>query len=229
MWLEQLWNEKLGGISKKQLWGKILLCFVGNFVACIGCAFFIDSQLGSDPISVFLDGLTATFGVSLGTASAIYTYGTLAVALLFAFKYLNLGTIISSVVWANVLGWADIVIRATWGNEIDLTTKVLFLVIGVIVMPAGLALSVSARFGFGSMDSILFRISDKIPKLNYGNLKMIADGTWIVIGFLMGGIVGVGSIVGFLFTGPLISFFVKLYNKFILGIFDLKDPMNEKV
>jgi len=229
MWLEQLWNEKLGGLTGKQLWGKIICCFVGNFVACVGCAFFIDSQLGSDPISVFLDGLTVTLGVSLGTASAMYTYGALVIALLFAFKYLNLGSIISSLVWANALGWADEIIRAQWGTDIGAMTKAAFLAVGMLLMCAGLALSVSARFGFGNMDSILFRISDKIPKLKYGTLKMISDGAFILVGFLMGGIVGIGSIIGFLFTGSLISFFIKLFNRHFLGVFDLKDEMNEKV
>ena len=71
-------------------------------------------------------------------------------------------------------------------------------------MILGLALVVSLRFGFGNTDSILFRIMDKHPTFQYRFMKIALDGCYIIAGFLMGGVVSVGTIIAFVLTLSLI-------------------------
>ena len=226
--IQELINSKVGGLSKKQIFGKCLMCFVGNSIAAIACAFYIDSHMGSDPISVLLDGMSHTFNISLGTASAINSYTMLILAIIFAFRYINIGTVISAWVWGNVFGWGDVLIRSTMGTEYSPLVQWSMMIGSLIFMCVGLGISISARFGFGGADSCLFRICDKVPKLQYKHVKMMYDALGITVGFLMGGIVGIGTILGLLLTGPGISLVLPISNKYLLPYFDITDPHNEK-
>ena len=71
MWLKQLYNDKLGNMTVKQVLVKTILMFIAAAVSAFGVGLFICSGLGSDPISVWLDGLDHTFHFGIGMASTI--------------------------------------------------------------------------------------------------------------------------------------------------------------
>lgn len=226
MW-RKIIDDKFGGLSGKDMALKTLLSITANLLIAIGVALFVRSQLGSDPISVWLDGLDRTLHCGLGNASMINSSITLTVSIIFAFKFINVGTIVSTVGFSLLLGWVDPIIGLIIGGNDTLLVKGIMIAVGMVVMCMGCGLSVALRFGFSSTDSIIFRILDFHPTWQYRYMKITVDGCFIVAGFLLGGIVGVGTVIGFLFTGPMVSFFVPIWDKLVLRPLHLDHPFNQ--
>lgn len=76
---------------------KILMIFIG--VTCVGCgiAFFYALNIGSDPISVFVDGQHRIFGLSYGTVNLLNSILYLVFIFLFRRDLIRLATLISGV------------------------------------------------------------------------------------------------------------------------------------
>ena len=70
----------------------------------LGVALFVHANLGSDTITVFIDGLHRILNVSYGTASRIYNIIMLIIALIVSFKN---------------IGWATIIYALTVGFAMD--------------------------------------------------------------------------------------------------------------
>lgn len=229
MWLKKLYDDKLGGLTGRQLLLKVLVGFFGSAVTALGVGLFIASSLGSDPVSVWLDGLDHTFHFGIGTASMINNCTTLCIALLFCFKYINIGTVISSVFFSQALGWFHPLLQDFLAAHPGLVTQAGMIAVGMVLMAAGCAFTVSLRFGFSSTDSILFRILDFHPRWQYRYIKICSDGVFITAGFLLGGVIGVGTVVGFVLTGPAISFFVPIIDRWLLRPLGIDDPHNQQM
>jgi uncharacterized membrane protein YczE len=79
-----------------------------------------------------------------------------------------------------------------------------------IILGFALGVMISARFGIGGVDAILFRITE-VTSLKYQTLKVVIDVLYTVFGVMMGGVIGLGSLVsvvttGYLVFGPLLTF-----------------------
>jgi uncharacterized membrane protein YczE len=62
------------------------------------------------------------------------------------------------------------------------------------------------------MDAIVTRLAERLG-VSFRAVRMTIDAGLMLTGFLMGGVVGIGSMVAVLGTGPLIQFFSQLGKK----------------
>ena len=92
--------------------------------------------------------------------------------------------------------------------------KMLFLVLSCVIIAIGFSLLKATDLGVAPNDIIPFIISDKL-KLEYRVVRIALDVIFVVVGFLFGGVVGVGTIIGALLTGPLIQFFMPRLEKLV--------------
>jgi len=194
---------------------KTILVTIGSVFVVVGVALFINSTLGSDPISVWLDGLSRTFHLSLGKASLINNIIVLLIALSFARKYIHIGTLIGALLTGPLLGIVDPLVKIIFTTSPSLGMRVIMIVAGQIILCLGCAINLCTKFGFGTTDAIIVTICDKF-NLKYKNLKMICDAAYTVSGMLLGGIFGVGSIFGAVTGGTLITFFMRIIDRTII-------------
>ena len=87
-----------------------LALFAAVNLTGIGVALFIHANLGSDTVTVFVDGLSRLLGCSLGSASRIYNSLMLIIALLVARKH---------------IGWCSVVYALSVGFLIDFYSELL--------------------------------------------------------------------------------------------------------
>ncbi|HQB32737.1 MAG TPA: hypothetical protein PLI19_05335, partial [Erysipelotrichaceae bacterium] len=90
-----------------------------------------------------------------------------------------------------------------------LAVKIILLVVGAITFAAGTGITIAADLGIGCW-SFLPLWLEKVTPLSLDRTQMITDGITFVIGWLLGGIVGVGTIVGVVATGPIIGYVLKV-------------------
>ncbi|ETA80744.1 YczE/YyaS/YitT family protein [Youngiibacter fragilis] len=190
---------------------KMFLSACSSTLVAIGVCLFLQSRLGSDPITVWLDGVRHSLRTSIGNASLINNSIMLSLALIFARKYIYVGTVMGSLIVGPMMNLFDPIIVNIFSANPTLYMRFVMMAIGQVILCMGTGLNLSLKFGFGTTDSIIVTICDHL-KLKYRNMKIIFDLGYTIAGILLGGVFGIGSVVGVLTGGPMIAFFMRFIN-----------------
>ncbi len=179
---------------------------ISTAMISLGICLFLQSRLGSDAITIFVDGLRNSLGLSMGNATLLNNGVMLTLSVIFARKFIHLGTVIVAIGTGVFINFFDPLIVGLVGADPELPVRILMMVAGQIIFTAGVAFNLSTRFGFGTTDALLVRLTEKY-RLKYKNVKILSDVTYAAVGFLLGGVVGIGSIVSVITGGSLIAWF----------------------
>jgi len=205
---------------------KILLTLLSSIFIGLGVSFLVYSQKGSDALLTVIDGLSKIFGLTTGNSNLLVNFTLFLFAIVVGSKYINLGTIIGTFtigpcidIWTNLLSPH---LMPTELFHID----IIFCIVGILIISLGVAISIAIRFGFGPMDCIIFFIKNK-TNISYKYIKIVFDITTICIGASLGGVIGVGTIISAIITGPSIEFFVKRVNSTILKPLKIDNDLNK--
>lgn len=195
----------------------ILITFATVLVA-VGVCLFLQSALGSDPITVWIHGLRTAMGVSMGNASLLNNLVMLVLAVVFARKYIYIGTVIGALATGPLMNLFEPVVTHLFGSEPDLILRFCMMFLGQMILCAGVGLTLSVKFGFGTTDSLIVMLCTHYH-LKYKNLKILSDLAYTGAGMLLGGVFGIGSVLGVVSGGPLIAFFERhLWDPLIKGL-----------
>lgn len=190
----------------------IALFFAINLTG-IGVALFVQANLGSDTITVFIDGLKEVLHCTLGDASRIYNLIALIIALLLSRKDIGWCTI----VYALTVGFAmdfynNLIIDMNIAN-MSMLIRLIVVMLGQLCFVITYALLIKFRRGMNQMDAISYGIVNRTG-ISYKAIRTLMDVILLASGWLMGGVVGVGSIIAMATTGVLVDQSVKIMNKF---------------
>ncbi|MDD6257765.1 MAG: hypothetical protein PUA69_00670 [Erysipelotrichaceae bacterium] len=202
----------------------IIQVLIALFASAVFCAICVNlciyADIGSDSITVFEDGLHHVFPITLGTASYIYNASVIIIGLIVARKNIGWTTIAFALIEGSTIDLMDLWMRPLLGNPSSYFLRWIYVFIAIITLAISIALLVLYRNGMNGLDAICFAISDHFH-LSYRLIRTLSDGLLIVAGYLMGGIVGLGSIPAVLLTGTVTDFVLKIFKKMGLGI---KEP-----
>lgn len=183
---------------------RTFVSLIGLMLCGVGVALFLWSGLGVDPASVFELGVGKVFHISYGTSAAVINVVILIVVFFIDKSYIN----ISSILAIFGIGYtADIVSDLLQNLNFEMTNlivKLIFVAIGLTIMAFGIATYIRADLGVGAIDLISEIISEK-AKLQYRVVRIVGDVSFVVIGFLLGGTFGIGTLVAAFMTGPTVQ------------------------
>ncbi|OII70365.1 MULTISPECIES: YitT family protein [unclassified Streptomyces] len=163
---------------------------VGCLVFSCGAFLFIRSALGTDPLDVFALGLGRHVPVTVGVAQlavAVLCLGAVAVwtrerpALSPLFTFFFCGSVV------DVLTWADA------GRSVHLHPAAL-LVPATLLCAYGSALIIMSGFGIRAVDLLALTVTSRL-RWPFWAAKGAIETALMVAGFLMGGPLGVGTVV----------------------------------
>lgn len=205
-----------------------LITVIGVIIAGLGLAGFYASVLGSDPVSVWVEGIKVSLGVSYGTATFINTGTLMAIVLIFNRKMIGVGTVI-------ILPTLSISIdffTYLYDTIIPLENRSMIfrcanMIVAQVLFCIGLALWITAKNGSSGTESFVLTIAQWVGK-PYRYVRMVMDAIFTLCGFLLGGIVNVGTVYSILTTGILVEKFVSVFRK-KLGTFVDPDYIDEKM
>ena len=194
-------------------------CFViivGVIIAGFGAAAFVTANLGSDPVTAFVQGLGFTLNLSFGMAMNVFNIVCFLIILVLNRKLINIGTIIYTFMLGYCADFFIALLNGLMGSEPSLLIRSVVIILGTIALGIGLGFYQSAEFGIGPSDAFNQTITS-ITKIPLKYERMIFDTFMVVCGYFMGGVVFVGTIVGMLAVGPImaptISKFTPIVNK----------------
>ncbi|MEV6446183.1 hypothetical protein [Amycolatopsis sp. NPDC051716] len=153
--------------------------------------------LGLEPWSVLAEGVLKHTGLSFGTVT-----GLISVAVLLLWIPLRqrpgIGTIANVVVISVMVD----VVRAVLPDQHDLVWQIVLLVGGVTLNGVATATYVGARLGPGPRDGLMTGLAGRTG----WSVRLVRTGievTVVAAGFLLGGTVGIGTVLYALAIGPL--------------------------
>ena len=172
------------------------------------------ASLGSDSLTVFEEGLSVFLHVPLGTGSIIFNVSAVTLCLLFARKYIGWTTIVNALLAGVAVSVTEPLLKPFLTMSDTLAFRILLFALGLFFCGTGCALLIYGGAGMNTVDALCTTISDK-THIHFRYVRMIVDALMMLCGWLMGGVVGVGSIVCILTVGPLISFMADLFKKIL--------------
>ncbi|KAA0081095.1 hypothetical protein CIW52_20830 [Mycolicibacterium sp. P9-64] len=175
-------------------------------------ALMIKAGLGLDPWDVFHQGLAGRTGLSFGTITAI-----VGVCVLLAWIPLRnrpgIGTVANVIVIAVVVDASLAVLPAPSALPIRIA-----LMIGSVILNAiSTVLYIGAGLGPGPRDGLMTGLVARTG-LSVRLIRTSIEATVLAVGWLLGGTVGVGTVVYALGIGPLVQLFVRLTPKRWLAV-----------
>ena len=209
-------------VSKAILVKKTILISLSTILISIGVTLFLQSSLGSDPITIFVDGLRHSLALTMGDAAMLNNGVTLILAAIFARKYIHLGTVIGALAIGPLMNFFAPWIQLIFSPAPGLPSRILMIVLGQLIICFGVALNLSVKFGFGTTDALLVRLCERY-RLKYRSLKLLADLAYTLGGILLGGIFGAGSVMAVLTGGPIIAYFMETAAKSMVDLFRIPD------
>jgi len=97
----------------------------------------------------------------------------------------------------------------------NITTRIIYMVLGIIGFCLGLALEQSAHIGYSNLDVFIHGLKNAFNIKNYHTIKWIVDGVFIICGLILGSEVSIGTILLLAFSGLLIEHFKKQCVKYL--------------
>ena len=187
---------------------------VGVVLCASSVGLFKCSAFGVDPFQCFAQGVWGRFFASFVSYGAYYTVLSailLVIDLFVARRYIGVATFINMFLTGYIVDAAVAGLNFTF-PEPSLPLRIVFLLLGVLVMCFASSLYMTSNLGVSVYDAIPIVISDRQEKLPFRFVRVGCDLVCVAIGALSGLLPGAGTVITALFMGPLIDFFNRKYS-----------------
>ena len=187
---------------------------VGVVLCAASVGLFKCSAFGVDPFQCFAQGVWGRFFasfVSYGTYYTVLSAILLVIDLFVARRYIGAATFINMFLTGYIVDAAVAGLNFAF-PEPSLPLRIVFLLLGVLIMCFASSLYMTSNLGVSVYDAIPIVISDRREKLPFRFVRVGCDLICVAIGALSGLLPGVGTVITALFMGPLIDFFNRKFS-----------------
>ena len=195
-----------------RLWTvRVIELLIGLTIAHLGVTLFLQADLGSDPFNVLIQGLFRFI-----PWPAFMTHGNVHVGVSFLIilallvvdrSYIRIGTLLCMILGGPIIDMFTVVLAPVIHSGSAMILRLLALVLGCVILAFGMTIVIKSEAGTGPNDLVAVVISDKTKK-KFGTVRIIVDVGFALTGFLLGGTVGLGTIVCACLVGPTAQIFM---------------------
>ena len=212
---------------------KLLLFLLGMSIIQFGVALFLRMNIGSDPFTVFTQGLANTLNnlgmnVTTGTANRIIFVVLFSIILLLNKNHIKIGTIICVIGVGPIIDLGIRVVSVLPVESYSYLLKMFLIALGCFIIAIGFSILSATKVGVSPNDIIPFIIKERI-NCEYRWIRICMDAFLLIGGFMLGGTVGVGTIIAMATTGPFIQLCLPYGQKFTDFILINKDESQEEL
>ena len=189
---------------------RVLVMLLGIAEIAIGISLFKFSQMGNDPSTAFCIALGDTVGIRLSVIMLLCNAVYFVVEILFGRSLIGLGTFINGLCIGPMaellLGGLD---RISWlrGGDLAFLPRFGIMLLGVLILSFGASLYQTANAGIAPYDALSILLSRGQKRFPYFWCRIATDSVCALAAVLLGGLVGLGTLICALGLGPFISFF----------------------
>ncbi len=181
---------------------RLALLLLGLTIAHLGVTLFLRAGLGSDPFTVLVQGLANTAGVRVGTMHVLVTFGLMALMLLTTRGYVLPGTVVCTFFGGPIIDGFTALLGPLVHPGLPLWARLAFSALGCAVLACGMARVIRSDAGTGANDLVAVILTDKLKKFQFRWVRVACDAAFTLAGFLLGGTVGLGTLLAVALVGP---------------------------
>lgn len=168
---------------------RTVVLFVGLFIFGLGDSLLIQSEIGNAPWSVLAQGISNRFDITMGWS----TFGISSLVLLLwiplkekpGFGTLSNIALIAIAIQVGV---------TLFPSQDSLVLGILYCLVGIAMVGIGSSLYITCGLGPGPRDGLMTALHNK-SGIRIGRVRLGIEGTVLIGGYLLGGTVGLGTLM----------------------------------
>ena len=180
----------------------MLLAAVSLFVNGFGVYLTIRAGIGAGPWDVLNLGLSGTFGILYGTASILVSYSILGIDILMK-EPIGIAMFIDAFVVGKAVDFFDHIDVIPAGGS--LATGIPMMLVGLTIMAYTQYTYMIASLGCGPRDTLLVALAKRAGRIPIGAVSVALLSLATLIGWLLGGPVGPGTLICAFGMGPIMQ------------------------
>ena len=195
---KQIWQNT----TPKAILLNMLLAIVSLFVNGFGIYLTIQANLGAAPWDVLSLGLSKTFGILYGTASVTVALMILLIDILMK-EPIGIAMFIDAFVVGKSVDFFN------WLSPVkpcaSLWTGVPVMLLGLVILAYTQFTYMLAALGCGPRDTLLVGLAKRVRRVPIGAVSIALLSSATLIGWLLGGPVGIGTLICAFAAGPIMQ------------------------
>ena len=180
----------------------MLIAALSLFVNGFGVYLTIRANLGAAPWDVLNLGLSKSLGILYGTASIAVSVTILIIDVLMK-EPIGIAMFIDAVVVGKAVDFFDAIHAVP--DCASLWTGIPVMFLGLVILAFTQFTYMSAALGCGPRDTLLVGLDKKLRHIPIGAVSIALLSSATLIGWLLGGPVGIGTMICALCTGPVMQ------------------------
>jgi uncharacterized membrane protein YczE len=185
----------------------LVVLAAGLWLFGTGEAFLVDAGIGVSPWTVLAQGVGVQTGMGIGIATFLISVGVLLLWVPLRERP-GLGTLSNAVLVALSLG----VTVALLPSPDPAAGKLAYVVIGIALIGVGSGLYLTTAMGPGPRDGLMTGLH-RHTGLPVTPVRLVIELTVLVTGWLLGGTVGLGTVLFALLVGPAVGYGLALMSR----------------
>ena len=206
--------------TKPQIIKEILKSALGLFIFSIGVYLTIQANIGLAPWDCLSMGVSAKVGYSYGIVHTVISIIILIIDILLKEK-IGYGTILDALLVGNYVDWISYLKLVPVSDNVAISCAMV--IIGLLIMGYGQYFYMDAAQGCGPRDSLLIALGKRFPRTPIGVVQTFMVGIALLIGWLLGGPVGIGTIISVFGMGSALQLVCKIMH------FEPRDVVHKNV
>lgn len=200
---------------------RLLILLVGLTIAHFGVTLFLLANLGADPFNVLVQGICRALSGFLGWGFLTHGLTHITISLLIIIvllfvdrSYIKIGTVLCMIFGGPIIDFFTSILRFAFRNAPPLWLNIVILSAACVILAFGMTIVIKSDAGTGPNDLVAVAISDKLYS-KFGLTRITVDVSFVLIGLLLGGSVGIGTIICAGLVGPVAGFFLPHSEKWV--------------
>ena len=206
--------------TKTQIIKEILKSASGLFIFAVGVYLTIQANIGLAPWDCLSMGVSAHVGYSYGIVHTAISIIILIIDILLKEK-IGYGTILDALLVGNYVDWIGYFKLVPVSESVPVSC--IMVIIGLFIMGYGQYFYMDAAQGCGPRDSLLIALGKRFPKTPIGVVQTFMVGIALLIGWLLGGPVGIGTVISVFGMGTALQIVCKIMH------FEPRDIMHKNI
>lgn len=212
---------------------RVVLLLIGLWIAHLGVTLFLQTNLGSDPFNVFVQGLFRAIpwpewaGMTHGRVHLLVSLLIMVVLLVVDRSYVGIGTVLCMALGGPIIDVYTLWLAPFLNEKLPLAVRVPMLAVGCVILAFGMTIAIRSQAGTGPNDLVAVVLSDKSGK-PFGPVRIGVDLTFALVGFALGGVVGIGTIICAFLVGPAAQLFFPVSEKICVCVLNQFAGVNSR-
>ncbi len=205
----------------------LIILLIGLIIAHLGVSMFLVSNLGTDTFTILIQGVANLTTLTIGTCHVIALVLLMLIMALTTKYYIKPGTIVCAFCGGWIIDFFLWLFQGRISVASPMWVRVLVMVLGCIILSFGMSVVIESNSGTGPNDLIAIILTDKLKnkwsKVQFRTVRVTCDVIFTIIGYLLGGVFGIGTVAAAILIGPTVQLFLPVSRRIIHILFPRLD------